>query len=363
MLQRGRTSFRGQAGSTNLGQKGIQVKHKMISRKNGIKLVSLVATMLGASLAQAVPVLDLGAASAYSGFFFGNVTQHSDIEGRMAVKGNLTIDSISVGYRNPYGSTGPSVVVGGNVNVKDGAIYNGPKDSSINTNLSIGPDSAHWVGAGTVTGTGIYGGSNLGNTSLGFSKGDTAAINKLFADSANYFTSFQQSLASQASTGKISTTNWDITLSGATKSTTPQVHFFNISDNNLKQLTLDKNSFGSKDWIVVNLTASGTIKFASDYAGSNLDSFKDRLLFNVVNAQSIELQYGHGSLVAPKADILAASSGHWEGNVVANNNYSTIEIGYEPFVPTSPVPEPETYAMLLAGLGAISFVARRRKAS
>ena len=28
---------------------------------------------------------------------------------------------------------------------------------------------------------------------------------------------------------------------------------------------------------------------------------------------------------------------------------------------TPPVPEPETYAMLLAGLGALAFVARRRK--
>jgi hypothetical protein len=31
------------------------------------------------------------------------------------------------------------------------------------------------------------------------------------------------------------------------------------------------------------------------------------------------------------------------------------------YIPTSPIPEPETYAMLLAGLGLMGFVARRRK--
>jgi hypothetical protein len=33
------------------------------------------------------------------------------------------------------------------------------------------------------------------------------------------------------------------------------------------------------------------------------------------------------------------------------------------FAPTSPVPEPESYAMIIAGLGLIGFVARRRKAN
>lgn len=40
--------------------------------------------------------------------------------------------------------------------------------------------------------------------------------------------------------------------------------------------------------------------------------------------------------------------------------YSTLDIGS---VPETPVPEPETYAMLLAGLGLVGFSARRKRAS
>ena len=40
---------------------------------------------------------------------------------------------------------------------------------------------------------------------------------------------------------------------------------------------------------------------------------------------------------------------------------STDPAGSAWYTPTSPVPEPETYAMLLAGLGLVSAVARRRK--
>jgi hypothetical protein len=32
-------------------------------------------------------------------------------------------------------------------------------------------------------------------------------------------------------------------------------------------------------------------------------------------------------------------------------------------VVTTPVPEPETYALMLAGLGVMTFVARRRKSA
>lgn len=45
-----------------------------------------------------------------------------------------------------------------------------------------------------------------------------------------------------------------------------------------------------------------------------------------------------------------------------NNDLSAIELNYT-FAEASPVPEPETYAMLLVGLGMIGFTIRRRESS
>ena len=41
--------------------------------------------------------------------------------------------------------------------------------------------------------------------------------------------------------------------------------------------------------------------------------------------------------------------------------FSTTGIAFEIAQASAPVPEPETYAFLLAGLGALGFMSRRRK--
>ena len=119
------------------------------SRLGAARLRAIGAGMLlaAATATQATPVINLGAAGDYSGFFFGNLTAHSDVEGRLAVRGNVDINSISVGYRNPSprgseGSNAASLVVGGNVKIRDGAIYNGPTDPKVNSNAGMGPSEA-----------------------------------------------------------------------------------------------------------------------------------------------------------------------------------------------------------------------------
>jgi len=66
------------------------------------------------------------------------------------------------------------------------------------------------------------------------------------------------------------------------------------------------------------------------------------------------------SLVAGNYDLQVSGTAgafggaYWGGaTLVTNNSFLS--------PPTAPIPEPETYAMMLAGLGLMGFVARRRK--
>ena len=98
-----------------------------VNQKQG-KLVRLAAMVL--ALAGLLPIsgqaqqVDLGVAAQYSGFFFGNVSKIPDIEGRLAVGGNLTISGFSIGGRVPHGSGLPSLVVAGDLtSIGGGGIY------------------------------------------------------------------------------------------------------------------------------------------------------------------------------------------------------------------------------------------------
>ena len=184
----------------------------------------------------------------------------------------------------------------------------------------------------------------------------------MFTDTASLLRGLSGELGSLASTGSV-TRGWDLKLRGGAAQAGAGLQVFNIADSVIKPFTLDTRSFDSDDYIIINLTASGTLKFGFDYLGSSLAQYADRLIFNVLNASKVELHSGYGTLLASQADIIAGSSGHWEGSVIGNNMLSTIEIGYEPLreqEPPARVPEPQGLALVLAALGAMLLALRRR---
>ncbi len=67
----------------------------------------------------------------------------------------------------------------------------------------------------------------------------------------------------------------------------------------------------------------------------------------------------YGTILANFADI--TGGGHLDGSLIANSISSRVEIGYQPPVVTA-VPEPETYAMMLAGISLLALMKRRKAA-
>lgn len=134
------------------------------------KLYLLMAAMpvcFAGSLASGAWMTGLGPADGYSIFTLGDLSRsNSDIYGRIAAGGNVTLSSYSVGSRLSGGDTKPSLVVGGALNmtygntngavvVGGGAVLNGP---TLNSTLDVGGDVTH-SGWGSFSGTVTVGGN------------------------------------------------------------------------------------------------------------------------------------------------------------------------------------------------------------
>lgn len=90
--------------------------------------------------------------------------------------------------------------------------------------------------------------------------------------------------------------------------------------------------------------SSSSMDFSS-YAGANPDRLIHFFADNVVGG-------GTGEFADGRVAMIRLYDGELTGQEVADL----------PTTPTSPVPEPETYAMMLAGLGLLGTMARRKKA-
>jgi choice-of-anchor A domain-containing protein len=331
-----------------------------------MRLTHIVAVMSLAFAAHAqAGIVDFGIANGYSGFFFGNVNAAADVEGRLAVGGNLT-SGFDVGYRNPYGSTAPSVVVKGNVSLTNaagyavGTIYNGPNYKT-DTNLSIGPSSAEWIPGRLNKGDLVYGGS-LTASKQQYAEATKNASFLDFAAAKTQLSGLSAQLAGQTQVGSWTSSTAGLVLTGDGKS---DVQVFNLGNTALQNISLKNVKAGAN--IVINSSLKDVV-FSGSLGGDRANStdalamFRDRIIYNLSNAKTVNVStFLNGSVLAVNADVIGSS--HLEGTLIANSLSAgangKLELGYEPYKGSvSPVPEPETYALM--GLGLVGLVMRRR---
>ena len=139
----------------------------------------------------------------------------------------------------------------------------------------------------------------------------------------------------------------------------------NIFDVDAAVLSQNLNlvGLGSQGTVVVNVHGSFV-----DFGSHGFDGFSsasDRVLFNLVDATSFSAGSVYGSILAPNATFQSSGGGVINGQVIVQSWNSSVQVNNVPFagkLPVAAVPEPESYAMLLAGLGLMATIARRRRA-
>lgn len=310
-----------------------------------LPLISAALFALSFSASAQATVIDLGVANGYSAFIFGNIgssgtSGFTSVGGSLAAGGNIYLDNYNVGTSKKPGSASNAIVAGGNLN----------------------------TGWGTLGGSAVYGVSNPNATLTApqwfpkdnISKGNASTLN--FAATQQQLTTLSGDVAKLQSNGTVISQYGNMTLVGNANA---DVNIFNIDASNLHNLTLDVSSLKKTASIIINGTATNIIMSGGF---DNFGAFADRTLFNFANATTTNLNNVgiNGSILAPHSAF--SGSGSMNGTLVANSvssiNGGHVSMGGSGFntVSVSAVPEPGTYAMLLAGLGLLAFMRRRTPA-
>jgi len=296
-----------------------------------------IAALAMQSMAASADVLDFGVAGQFNVFVFNNFTSsYSDVEGAVAVGGNFNVTGYSVNELN-NAVAGNALVVANNVTINGGSVKNGDID----------------VGGTHTT-------SNFGFTG---NYTDSDPIN--FANERLYLQNLSTSLNALANTGT-ATYNYSGLQLTASNSTDAQIFdidgsFFNSRNNTTF------SGFSNGQTIILNISGNG-LTFNGG-TGTDFSKYGFNVVYNFYQATALNTGSGAtGTILAPDADITGGFSAI-NGNVIANSWNTNTQVNVTGmFKPTditglvvTPVPEPETYGMLLAGLAFVGLLARRRQ--
>ena len=312
-----------------------------ITRGPGLKLLG--AALIGAALFSPLVHADaFDGLRSFNALIFQNFTsQYSDVEGTLAVGGDATLFNYSINQSNaPYNGYG--LVVGGNLSFTNGTVWN-------NGQTYYGGTLSGW--AVNYTG-GTVGPPAASPVNFGALKSTASSISSDYAGlAANGSTAYvTPDLVNPAGSGNAQ--GLQLTGDG-----TSALQVFSVDGELLggrNEIALGNiPSFAS---LVLNVSGANTGLHNLD-SSNPFHPYAGRVLFNFYEATKVTFDHTapHASILAPLATIESSQFGHITGTVVANAWNGAFQLN------VTPVPEPEAYALMLAGLGVMGYAAQRRK--
>jgi len=316
----------------------------------------LIAT--AALFALAAPaVASAETAADFNLFVLGDMTVRSnDTEGRVAVGGNASLDGYSVGAVIPGNQT--NLVVGGSLFATNGSVNGNVTAGSLvgNTGTAADPSWSH----GTIT---------------------VGAPTVDFAAEGTRLTALSSYLGAYANTGSV-IIEGDNCGNGNNNCRLT----FNATAAGLNVFNIDSQYLSDTNTININLSANSTILVNVSGTSLRLDGGmavnggnSSQVLFNLYQATSFTNgNFGMmGSVLAPTATVVGGG-GQLNGQLIVQSftgdgwwqfTQGATQINNVKFAgdllsltPPTMVPEPATWALMIAGFGMVGATLRRRRA-
>lgn len=339
---------------------------------------NLAATTLACVTVAAAPLATaqsspLGLPSSLSLLSFGNfVAPSSDVQGQVAIGGNASISGYTINTAFPYTQTlysGTGLTVGGNLDISGGSVFGNTvvggslsvaNGTSFNGSVQVAGNlttTSNWLSATSIS----YGGtSNLsGWQSPVALKVDPASVQTgiNFAAEKQRLTSLSQSFDALANSGTAYMQDSTLVLNA----NHANLAVFDLTSSDVTH-NMRLDNFDPNTTVILNVQGQ-TVNFtAMGYQNFNLpsDPAVGHVLFNLPQASQVSFGSGvYASFLAPLAQFSTAGGGFIGGQVVVDSWSGNGQVNNNPFI--AAVPEPSTYAMLLAGLGLMVYTGRRRQ--
>ncbi|HZW72693.1 MAG TPA: PEP-CTERM sorting domain-containing protein [Caldimonas sp.] len=202
-------------------------------------------------------------------------------------------------------------------------------------------------------------------TSITSSGGNTTATFSLASGTPNFFTMYRTSAPGDNLTGLGFTSGTPI-LQGVLSPTNFSSNFTESNASRTSPVTFDQ--FGTNNYPgVMSVVGTGASAFSATITSFNPNYFPD------LSAATLVMSFFNTSQVTPFAQVdpsaAFSSNGTANGDVTANrgavNGVSGPDFQFQADANTSfqiaAVPEPQTFALMLGGLGFVGFLTRRRR--